>query len=210
MRAFFIVLLLASSAAAQRPGYLSSPTPLPPPEYVIPAEPRLFYSVAVGTGTGVIGGQTEGIEADVETGLQWAPVHFRAELAAFRNRRLAFGINVRLGFPVKTDTDPPVAKAVMLRVYRMCRPLGLRFHGAIGAGYIRYRVGVNGTDIDSMAAGPFLVGGGAAYVFPISKSWRVIVDASALAAIATSERYGGVRNEHALHFDLDVGLAVFR
>jgi hypothetical protein len=205
MKALFVLLLLASTAAAQ-----SSPTPQPPPEWVRQAEPRLFYAISGGTGTGIIGGKTEGLEADVETGLQWAPFHLRAELAAFRTSQLAFGIHVRLGWTPKTDTDPPVAKAVMLRVYRMCRPVGLRFHGDIGAGYIRYRVGVNGTDIDSMAAGPVLFGAGAGYVHKLSRSWHLIVDATAIGAIATSDKYGGVRNEHALHFDLDVGLALFR
>lgn len=98
----------------------------------------------------------------------------------------------------------------MLRVYKMCAPLGLRFNGAVGAGYIRYRVGVDGTEKDTMVGGPILAGGGVGYVYPISKSWRVTVDLNAIAAIAASDNYGGVPNEHALHFDLDLGLAVFR
>ena len=76
--------------------------------------------------------------------------------------------------------------------------------------YIRYRVGVDGSLKDTMAAGPVIAGAGVGYVVPISKSWRVTVDLNAYAAIASSENYGGVPNEHALHFDLDVGLAIFR
>jgi hypothetical protein len=203
MKTLLIVILLSTAAQA-------SPTPRPPPEWTKPAVPRLFYSLTGGSGTGIIGGQTEAIEADVETGFQWEPLHVRAELGAFRNSQLAFSIVARLGFTPKTDTDPPVAKALMLRVYRMCRPVGLRFHGEVGGGYIRYRTGVNGTDVDTMAAGPLIFGGGVGYAHPISDSWRVIVDATALAAIATTDKYGGVRPEHALHFDLGVGLVVYR
>ena len=205
MRALFVVLLLARTASAQW-----SPTPKPPPEFPAVEVPRLFYAVGMGTGTGIIGGKTEGIEADVETGLQWAPVHFRAELAAYRNPQLAFSIALRLGMTPKTDTDPPAAKAVFLRVYKMCAPIGLRYHGAIGAGYLRYRVGVNGTDIDSMAAGPLLFGFGAGYVYKLSKSWRFTADAVAIGAIATSDKYGGVPQEHALHFDLEFGFALVK
>ena len=205
MRALLVAaaLLVPGLAFAQRP-----PPPEPPP--LFPRQPQVFLGFSVGTGGGVIGGQTEGIEADVETGPQWAPLHFRAELAAFRNPQLAFAVAARLGYSFGDVGDPPAAKAVLLRVYRMCSPLGLRFNGAIGAGYLRYRVGVDGTSKDTMAAGPFLAGGGVGYVVPISKSWRVTIDVNAYAAIATSENYGGVPNEHALHFDLDLGLAVFR
>jgi hypothetical protein len=196
-------LLVPVLAFAQRP-----PPPEPPP--LFPPTPQVFLSVALGTGSGVIGGRTEAIGADVATGAQWAPMHGRVELAAFRNPQLAFAISARVGYSFADVGDPPKAKAVMLRVYRMCSPLGLRFNGAIGAGYIRYRVGVDGTAKDTMAAGPVIAGGGVGYVLPLYKQFHVTIDLNAYAAIASSENYGGVPNEHALHFDLDLGLAVFR
>lgn len=200
------VVLLASWTTAAQPGAYGPP-PLPPPLH--PPEPRAWLGFAFGTGTGIIGGRTEGLEADVATGPQWAPLHVRAELGAIRTPRLAFAIAARIGFPLGVDIgDPPAAKAVLLRVYRLFGPL--RVHAAVGAGYLRYRVGVDGTATDTMAAGPVLAGGGAGYVVPLSRSWRLTVDAGVLAAIAASDEYGGVPNEHALHFDLDVGLAVFR
>lgn len=199
-------LLVPGVAFAQ--SAVRSPPPEPPP--LFPPTPRVFIGFSAGSGFGVIGGQTEAIEADVATGAQWAPLHFRAELAAFRNPQLAFAISARLGYSFADTGDPPAAKAILLRVYRMCRPTGLRFNAAIGAGYIRYRVGVDGNAKDTMAAGPVLAGGGVGYVVPISRSWSVTIDLNAYAAIASSENYGGVPNEHALHFDLDLGLAVFR
>ena len=213
VRALFVVATLLASSTADAQTFPTThshgPPPTPPPLFEPP--PTVFFGFSLGTGTGVIGGETTGLEADVATGLQWAPLHLRAELAALRNPRLAFAISARLGFPLGVDVgDPPAAKAVMLRVYRMCGPTGLRWSGAVGAGYIRYRVGVDDTSTDVMAAGPILAGAGVGYVFPISKSWRVTVDVNAIAAIAASDNYGGVPNEHALHFDVDVGLAVFR
>ncbi|MBA3501833.1 MAG: hypothetical protein H0T65_15815, partial [Deltaproteobacteria bacterium] len=193
--------------AALAQSAVRSPPPEPPPLH--PPQPQVFLGISIGSGLGVLGGQTEALEADVATGPQWAPMHLRAELAAFRNPQLAFAISARLGYTF-ADTDPPAAKAVLLRVYRMCSPLGLRFSGAIGAGYIRYRVGVDGSLKDTMAAGAVIAGAGVGYVVPISKSWRLTVDVNAFAAIASSENYGGVPNEHALHLDLDVGLAIFR
>lgn len=203
-----MVPVLVSATAVAQPSAFRTPPPMPPPLH--PREPQVFFGFGVGSGLGVIGGETEGLGADVATGPQWAPMHLRAELAAFRNPQLAFAIWGRLGFPFGDVGDPPASKAIMLRIYKMCAPLGLRFNGAVGAGYIRYRVGVDGTEQDTMVAGPVLAGGGVGYVFPISKSWRVTLDVNALAAIAPSDNYGGVPNEHALHFDLDVGLAIFR
>jgi len=183
--------------------------PPPTPEPLVPPPTQWFFSVAVGTSGGIIGGETEGLEAPVETGPQWAPLHVRAELAAFRNRRYALAISGRLGIPFTVDIgDPPTAKSVMLRVYRFEGPL--RFNVGAGAGYIRYAVGVDGTSTDAMVAGPILAGGGAGYVFKISKSWRLTFDANVVIAIAPTDKYKGVPNEHALHLDLDVGLAVFR
>lgn len=211
MRALAFAAVLVSGPAFAQPGFHPTPPPEPPPLHPVVRLHQVWLGFSMGSGLGVIGGKTEGLEADVETGPQWAPMQLRAELAAFRNPQLAFALNARLGFPIDTDTDAPSAKAIMLRVYRMCLPdRGLRYHGAIGAGYIRYRVGVDGTTKDTMAAGPLLIGGGAGYVLPISKSWRLTIDVSAIGAIASSDRYGGVPNEHALHFDLDLGLAVFR
>lgn len=211
MRALAI-LLITGTAAAQptppHPDHDQGPPPAPPP--LFSPVPRTFFSVAIGGGGGVLGGETEALEADVKGGPQWAPMHLRIELGAFRNPRWAFAIAARLGFTFADVGDPPASKAVMLRIYKMCDPLGLRFNGAIGAGYIRYRVGVEGDAHDTMAAGPLLVGGGVGYVHKLSKSWRVVADANVLGAIASSDNYGGVPNEHALHFELDIGLAVFR
>jgi hypothetical protein len=208
VRALLVLATLLVPGTAFAQSAFRSPPPEPPPLH--PPQPQVFISFSAGSGLGVLGGRTEALEADVATGAQWAPMHFRAELAAFRNPQLAFAISARLGYTFGDTGDPPAAKAVLLRVYRMCSPLGLRFNGAIGAGYLRYRVGVDGTSKDTMAAGPVIAGGGVGYVVPISKSWRVTVDVNAYAAIASSENYGGVPNEHALHIDLDVGLAVFR
>ena len=200
------VVAMSASAAAQ-PG--ASPPPVPPS--LEPPPLRSMFSIGIGTGAaGYIGGTTEGLEAGVDGGPQWAPLHLRAELAAFRNPRLAFGITARLGFVPGQDFDAPSAKAVMLRIYRMCAPIGLRFNGSIGAGYLRYRTRVDGMYTDTMAAGPLLVGAGIGWVHKLSRSWHLTVDVNALGAIATSERYGGVPNEHAIHFDLDVGFAVYR
>ena len=213
MKVLPLLVVFASSTAAAQPSTVGphpdhGPPPLPPPLH--PPELRSFFSIGIGTGAGWIGGETEALEADVEGGPQWAPLHVRAELAAFRNPRLAFGISARLGFVPGQDFDAPSAKSVMLRIYKMCAPVGLRWNGAIGAGYVRYRARVDGESTDTMAAGPLLLGAGVGWVHKISKSWHVTVDLNAIGAIATSENYAGVPNEHALHFDLDVGLAVYR
>jgi hypothetical protein len=203
--------LLATTALAQRASRTPPPPPPPEPprEPVPPPPPRTYLAFAIGTGGGVIGGKTEGLEADVATGPQWAPLHLRADLAAFRRPGFALGVSGRLGFPIGSEIDSPAAKAVMFRAYWMC-PIGLRYIASVGAGYLRYRVGVDGTTVDTMAAGPILAGFGTGWAFPISRSWRLVVDVHAMAAIRTSEKYGGVPNQHALHFDLDVGFQLLR
>ncbi len=200
-----LVLAVTASTAAAQPHH--TPPPIPPP--LVPPEQRIFFGLSAGTGTGVIGGRTETLDADVATGFQWAPLQLKAELVALRTPCLGFGFSARLGFPVGADTDPPAAKSLLVKAYWL-HPAGFRFSGGIGAGYVRYRVGVDGTTMDSMAAGPLLLGAGAGYVHPISKSWRVTIDVNALVGVAVTDRYAGVPNEHAAHVDLDIGLAVFR
>lgn len=208
MRALLVLVVMSRVASAQV--FMQAdhgPPPTPPPLH--PPLPRVVVGLAVGTGGGVIGGQTQSLRADVETGPQWSPLYLRAELAALAGPRWAVALAGRLGFPLTVDVgDPPTAKSVMLRVYRFVGPL--RINVAAGGGYIRYAVGVDGTSTDVMAAGPILAGGGAGYLLRLSKSWRLTIDLNITAAIATNERYQGITNEHALHFDVDVGLAVFR
>jgi hypothetical protein len=204
-----LVVALTSGTASAQVFPLPDQGPPPTPEPLYPPPPSVFFSLAVGTAAGVVGGDTQGLEVPVKTGPQWSPMHLRAELGAFRGTRYAVAIAGRLGFPFTVDIgDPPTAKSVMLRVYRFMGPW--RFNVAAGAGYVRYVVGVDGTSKDVMAAGPALAGGGAGYVLRLSKSWRFTVDANLIAAIKTSESYNGIANHHALHFDLDVGFAVYR
>ena len=210
MKALLVLAVALASGTASAQVFPIEDRGAPPtPEPLYPPPKQVFFSIAVGTGGGVIGGDTEGLEAPVETGPQWSPMHIRVELAAFRSERYALALSGRFGFPFTVDIgDPPIAKAVLLRGYRFVGPL--RFNIAAGAGYIRYAVGVDGTSKDVMAAGPALAGGGAGYVYPLSKSWRLTIDANMLVAIKTSESYSGITNHHAVNFDLDVGLAVYR
>lgn len=207
MKALLGLVLATGTASAQVFAIEDhGPPPRPPP---IPGSPNYFVSVSSGTGGGVIGGQTEGARADVETGPQWAPLHVRAEIGLFRNSRWSAAIAGRLGFPLLVDVgDPPTAKAVLAKVYRAFGPL--RVNVAAGAGYIRYRVGVDDVDHDVMAAGPLLVGGGVGYALPLSRSWRFVADVNVTGAIAVSDSYMDVRNESAMHVDVDVGFALYR
>ena len=120
VRALLVLAMLAPGTALAQSA-LRSPPPEPPPLH--PPQPQVFLSLAIGSGVGALGGETEALEADVATGVQWAPMHLRAELAAFRNPRLAFAISARLGYTFADTGDPPAAKAILLRVYRMCSPI---------------------------------------------------------------------------------------
>ena len=76
MRALAILFLAGTAAAQPTPphpdhGPPPAPPPLHPPE---PAAPRTFFSIALGGGFGVIGGDTEALDAPVKTGPQWAPM----------------------------------------------------------------------------------------------------------------------------------------
>lgn len=201
------LLLLAGTASAQVFAVENHGPPPKPP--LIPPPPWWFVSVSSGTGVGVVGGETEGVEADVATGPQWSPMHVRLEAGLLRDARWSVALATRFGFPLMVDVgDPPIAKSVMAKVYRAFGPL--RFHVAAGGGYIRYRVGVDNVAHDAIAAGPVLVGGGAGYVLALSRSWRFIVDANLIGAIAFTDKSKGVRNEHAIHGEIDLGFAFYR
>jgi hypothetical protein len=207
VKVLFGLLLLSATAHAQVFAIDNHGPPPPPP--LLPGPPWWFVSLSTGTGGGVIGGQTEGAEADVETGPQWAPMHLRAEVGLIRNERWSAAIVGRMGFPLFVNVgDPPTAKSVMGKVYRSFGRL--RFNLAAGGGYIRYRVGVDNVDHDVMVAGPLLFGGGAGYVQPLSRSWRFIVDVNLTGALAYDALYDGAHSEHAVHIDVDVGLALYR
>jgi hypothetical protein len=207
VKVLFGLLLLSGTAHAQVFAVVDHGPPPKPP--TLPGPPSWFFSLSSGTGGGVIGGTTEGAEADVATGPQWAPMHLRAELGLIRNERWSAALVGRMGFPLFVDVgDPPTAKAVMVKVYRSMGPW--RINVAAGGGYLRYRVGVDNVAHDVMAAGPILFGGGVGYVKELSRSWRFIVDANVTGAIAYDRVYDGARSEHAVHVDVDVGLAVYR
>src|SRR5688572_18508976 len=110
MRALLLCCFAVSTAAAQ-PSVHRGPPPLPPP--LVEPLPRYFFSFSAGSGVGVINdGETEGLEADVKGGFQFAPLQIRAELAAIRTREYAIGIAARVGFPLGVDIgNPPASKA---------------------------------------------------------------------------------------------------
>jgi hypothetical protein len=206
VKVLFGLLVLSGTAHAQVfPIDNHGPPPKPP---MLPGPPWWFFSLSSGTGGGVIGGKTEGAEAEVATGPQWAPMHLRAELGLLRNERWSAALVARIGFPLFVDVgDPPTAKSLMAKVYRAFGPL--RFNLAAGGGYLRYRVGVDNVAHDVMAAGPILFGGGAGYTKTLSRSWRFIADVNVTGAIDALYD-GGPRSEHAVHVDIDVGFAIYR
>lgn len=207
MKVLFGLLVLSATAHAQVFVIENSGPPPTPPR--LPGPPSWFASLSTGTGAGVIGGETEGAEADVATGPQWAPMHLRAEVGLIRNERWSAALVGRMGFPLFVDIgDPPTAKSLMLKVYRAFGPL--RFNVAAGGGFLRYRVGVDNVAHDVMAAGPILFGGGAGYVKVLSRSWRFVADVNLTAAIAYDAIYDRVRSENAVNVDIDLGLAFSR
>lgn len=190
-----------------------------------PKESRLFLSVALGTGGGYVSGETE--QRGDAVGCCFAPalLHLFPEIGYYLSPKSSISAAFRMGFPLGANIrgHATAAPAALLRYRQSLGPdgTGLQVNGAIGGGIIRHTVKLSAAtdemDTDTVASGPLLIGGGAAWIKALGGPIRFIAEANALAGIPIiseigtcpedgSSEPGCVRTNFALQIDVNVGL----
>lgn len=167
-----------------------------------PRRARVLFALAGGGGTGYVSGQTEGMNTVKDCCFGNLIVVVQPEIGYFINPQLSVSLAARIGLPIGANVDPPngshatAAPGGLARVRYALSPSGngLRFMGQIGAGILRNTINLQnaepGMDVDIVAQGPLLVGGGVGFTRRVSSMVSVMADLSALGAIAVVDELG--------------------
>jgi hypothetical protein len=162
---------------------------------------HVMLSASVGSGFGYIGacpastgqpGCTEGGNPVKAAGLGPSWFVVTPELDYVVNPHIAIGGAVRIGVPFNANYNghATLAPSFLARVrYTLdSSGNGVRVMGQVGYGIIRNTVALDNSsmgNVDIVASGPLLLGGGVGYVKPLGSTVKFVVDASLLAAINT-------------------------
>ncbi len=178
----------------------------------------VFVNVNVGTGVGFVTGDTEQSTQAVTCCLASAPFHVQPELGFWLSPQVALSAYGRIGLPIGANISghAPAAPAGLVRLLYMLgkNGEGLSIHGDLGGGFIRHVITLDepyvagdGTtgDVDTVATGPLLVGGGLNWSQTLGGPVRLVVDFNLLAGIPIAE-VGDVKPFFALNLDLNLGL----
>jgi hypothetical protein len=120
------------------------------------------------------------------------------ELGYFVSPQLSIGAAARIGIPIGANVEGHATAApggvLRVRYALSASGDGLRIMGQAGAGILRNTIKLDnsqpGMDTDVVAQGPLLVGGGVGFTRRLSGKVSVIVDLSALGAIAVVKSIG--------------------
>lgn len=176
----------------------------------------MFATFALGTGAAIVGsGTTESEDYNVNCCVVRSPLHVRGEGGVFIRPNMAAAVAIRLGFPLGTEA-PNAKGAALSGVLRLewLSALGPRLHAGAGFGLLRYPItvvndpGFNGSD--TVAVGPFLVEAGGGYALAIGGGASLVIDISALGALATGDEASGTHVESGLNLEAEAGLLLRR
>jgi hypothetical protein len=181
----------------------------------------LFLSLAVGTGGGYVSGTTEVVGSDVDCCFAPALLHLFPEVGYYFTRRLSLSAAFRMGFALGANVlgHATAAPAGLLRLrYALSEACtGLQLSAVAGGGIIRNTVKVeeaaDGMDTDTTASGPFLVGGGLGYLYPLSGVMQLVAELNGLAAFPAGIKElgpcpgsGCVRPNFGVQVDINLGI----
>jgi hypothetical protein len=182
--------------------------------------PKVYFTVAGGTGVGYVTGQTEANNDVQECCVGNSLVVILPELGFFVTRQVSIGLAGRIGLPLGANVDPPMAKhstvapGAVLRVRYALSPSGegLRVMGQVGGGVMRNTIKLQmqsgGGDTDIVAQGPLLFGAGVGFRKSLGSSLAFVADLSVLAGIAVVDKIGTSRVNSGVGADMTLGLQV--
>jgi hypothetical protein len=180
-----------------------------------PKRARILLAVAGGGGTGYVSGETEGMNTVKDCCFGNLIVVLQPEVGYFINPQLSVSVAARIGLPIGANVEGHATAApgglVRVRYALSESGDGLRFMGQLGAGILRNTINLQnaepGMDVDIVAQGPLLVGGGVGFTRRVSGLVSVMADLSALGAIAVVDSMGAapVLNSG---FGIDVNLGI--
>jgi hypothetical protein len=176
------------------------------------AKHTVFVNVAVGSGFGFVSGNTEQSGQAVTCCVASAPFHVMPELGFWIGQKIALSAYGRIGLPIGADIDghSAAAPAGLLRLLFVFdrRGVGLALHGDVGGGFIRHNIKLDapfrGGTVDTVATGPLLIGGGAAWAHTLGGPLRFVLDLNVLTGIPVAE-LGGVKPYFSINADLNIG-----
>jgi hypothetical protein len=183
--------------------------------------PKLFLSLAAGTGAGYVTGETETAQSPVGCCFAPALLHVFPEIGYYISNQMAVSLAFRFGFPVGANImgHATGAPAGLLRVRYALDPAGdgIQLTGAIGGGLLRHTVKIEDQaedmNVDTTASGPVMIGAGAAYVRPLSGPMKFVAELNALAAFTAGVSElgecpgtGCIRPSFGLQFDANLGI----
>ncbi len=177
--------------------------------------PKLFLTIAAGSGAGYVNGETEQVKSPVGCCVAPAFLHVLPELGYFLNQRMAIALAFRLGFPIGANRrgHATAAPAALLRIHYSLSSNGgdgLSLIGALGGGLIRHTIKIEDQpkdmNVDTTASGPLLVGLGVNYVRALSGPMRFVLGINATAGVPVTSKFQGVKPGFALQVDADLGI----
>jgi hypothetical protein len=177
---------------------------------------RFFFAFAGGSGAGIVTGKTEQNDSDVSCCFGAALLHAMPEVGLALRENLALSAVMRWGFTLGANLPghAPSAVSGLLRLrYGFSEGLeGFQVIGSVGAGVIRHTIHLTGPtttgrEVDTTASGPFLIGPGAAYWFPVGTgTLKILLESHALIAFSAGiNRFMGVKTGFSTQFDLNLG-----
>jgi hypothetical protein len=176
------------------------------------ARHTVFVNVAVGSGVGFVSGNTEQSGQAVTCCVASAPFHVMPELGFWVGQKIALSAYARIGLPLGADIPghAPAAPAGLVRLLFVFDRSGegVSVHGDVGGGFIRHNIKLiepfmDGT-VDTVATGPLLIGGGAAWAHTLGGPLRFVLDLNILTGIPVAE-LGGVKPYFSINADLNIG-----
>jgi hypothetical protein len=194
-----------------------------------PKKTHVMLSASIGAGLGYIGACpmstgaapcTEGGNPVKTSGLGPSVFVVTPELDYVVNPHIAIGAAVRLGMPLNANYTGHATLAPgflgRLRYTLDGSGNGVRLMGQVGYGIIRNTVGLDNSsmgNVDIVASGPLLLGGGVGYKKPLGSTISFVADASLLAAINTggamaSSSVTGAPLNSSVTVDIAFGLAL--
>jgi hypothetical protein len=185
---------------------------------VTPGQHALSIGVAVGGGFGFIRGAdtTENMNPIDSAGFGHSVV-IAPEVSYRLSPQLALGVVGRLALPYDANiaghSAIGPAGLVRARFTPDSPPIdGLSYMAEAGAGITRSTLTISGAmpsqgNIDIVATGPLLLGGGVSYARPLSSSFTFVADASLLLGVAVVDKIGLATMNTGATLDLSIGVA---
>jgi len=182
---------------------------------------KVSIALSAGGGFGFLqsGNQTEGaggMPNPVKSAGFGNSVVLQPEIAYKPSAQLSIGLVGRMALPLGANIDghSPVGPAGLLRLrYALdSSGEGVQLMGEAGAGILRSTLQLDNTmagmgNVDIVAQGPLLLGGGLGYAKKVSGSMTFFADLAALAGIAVVDKIGLAPMNSGVTVDLSLGLA---